>query len=88
SLINLKEILYAAEGTTFEIICNTKNIPCHKYGSKCVLHPVWQELKQKIDETLENHTLASLLGKNAELCACEILELETPYPKDPAQSSV
>lgn len=66
--INLKDILYAAEGDTFQIMCD--HSPLHPDPSvpsicstreNCSLHGVWQELRSAIDNLLEQKTLAHLL---------------------------
>lgn len=65
----LKEILYAAEGDTFEIICDYAPIhPDAQSPSACTdrdscgLHTVWQELRTAIDKLLDERTLAGLLA--------------------------
>jgi Rrf2 family iron-sulfur cluster assembly transcriptional regulator len=64
----LKEILYAAEGDTFQIICDYA--PIHPNDASpnqcatketCSLHGVWQDLRTAIDALLEQKTLADLL---------------------------
>lgn len=72
--ISLKDILYAAEGDTFEIICDYA--PLHPQGhegdccstkKQCSLHDVWQELRITIDTFLERKTLAELIKSDSEL---------------------
>jgi Rrf2 family protein len=65
--ITLKDILYAAEGDTFEIICDYAPIRPNKETpgrcstkDTCGLHGVWVELRSAIDELLEKKTLADL----------------------------
>lgn len=64
----LREILYAAEGDTFQIICDYA--PIHPNDTApnqcatketCSLHGVWQDLRTAIDALLEQKTLADLL---------------------------
>lgn len=66
--ITLKDILYAAEGDTFEIICDSA--PIHPDAespnrcadrNSCSLHGVWQDLRSAIDKLLEQRTLADLV---------------------------
>ncbi len=66
--VTLKEILYAAEGDTFEIICDYA--PIHPDASSpshcadkttCGLHAVWQDLRSAIDSLLEARTLADVM---------------------------
>ncbi len=66
---NLKDILYAAEGATFEIICHNSNSSdtCTKMTSGCSLKLVWHDLKRSVDKLLEETTLASLVKKQAEI---------------------
>ena len=86
--ISLKDILYAAEGNTFEIICDSNTIPCYKYDSNCVLQPVWRELKRKVDDVLESKSLASLVGSSGRVCSSPILEVENGFVKNPVTSSL
>jgi Rrf2 family iron-sulfur cluster assembly transcriptional regulator len=69
----LKEILYAAEGDTFQIICDYA--PIHPNADApnqcatketCSLHGVWQDLRTAIDALLEQKTLADLLTQPQE----------------------
>jgi Rrf2 family protein len=69
--ITLKDILYAVEGDTFQIICD--HHPLHPDAmhptlcatrESCGLHGVWQDLRAAIDKLLEERTLADLLNKN------------------------
>lgn len=62
---NLKDILYAAEGNTFEIICGSKNASdaCHGMGGGCSLKFVWQDLKDSVDALLGEKTLDVLVER-------------------------
>ncbi|RIL08293.1 MAG: hypothetical protein DCC75_09280 [Proteobacteria bacterium] len=64
SLINLKEILYAAEGDTFEVICESDPVYPHECSFKvdCGLKFVWRDLKGAVDTLLESRTLAQVLA--------------------------
>ena len=60
--ITLKDILRAAEGDTFEVICETKpinNTRCEP-GNFCSLRNVWTGLKGHIDSFLETKKLSEL----------------------------
>ncbi|MCB0353846.1 MAG: Rrf2 family transcriptional regulator [Bdellovibrionales bacterium] len=60
--ITLKEILYAAEGDTFEVICDSGPIYdglCNQ-GFVCALKDIWRDLKSSIDQFLDKQTLESL----------------------------
>jgi len=66
--ITLKDILYAVEGDTFQIICDYAPIHPEPTSSSscatkqtCSLHYVWQDLRAAIDKLLEQRTLADLL---------------------------
>jgi Rrf2 family iron-sulfur cluster assembly transcriptional regulator len=67
-LVTLRDILYATEGDTFQIICDHSPIHPSSSGSTqcstketCGLHTVWQELRGAIDKLLEERSLADLL---------------------------
>jgi Rrf2 family protein len=84
--ISLKDILYAVEGDTFQIICD--HSPLHPEMNEpnrcstretCSLHGVWQELRSAIDKLLEERTLEHLA--NAEVSAPELVQLITRQPQ-------
>ncbi len=58
----LKDILYAAEGKTFELICDTHPLAPGVCDAEtdCGLKAVWQDLRETIDLVLEKKTLASI----------------------------
>lgn len=61
--ITLRDILIAAEGDTFEIICETKPLNqerCSPTGT-CNLRPVWYGLRKHVDDFLTRFTLEDLL---------------------------
>jgi Rrf2 family iron-sulfur cluster assembly transcriptional regulator len=67
SAITLKEILYAAEGDTFEIICDYAPIrPSEMEPNQCStketcgLHTVWVDLRDAINKLLAERTLEAL----------------------------
>jgi Rrf2 family cysteine metabolism transcriptional repressor len=63
--ITLKDILSAAEGETFEMICDSKPInetKCAPTGL-CSLRDVWRDLKTEIDSFLESKRLSDLASK-------------------------
>ena len=69
---NLKDILYAVEGDTFQIICESAPIHPATDGSSrcstresCGLHTVWQELRLRIDDFFVSKNLAVLLTTEA-----------------------
>lgn len=73
--VNLREILAAAEGDTFEILCETNPVYGEACASDrpCVLKEFWVELKAAIDGVLEERTLEELLKRQKELVSGEPL---------------
>jgi len=76
SEITLLDIMKAAEGSTFDLMCETSpaypsvNGP-HECGGAhtgggCNLKEVWLEVRSAIDDVLTRRTLASLLKSNTE----------------------
>jgi Rrf2 family protein len=61
--ISLRDILVAAEGDTFEPMCDTKPIDKDKCSSTgaCGLRGVWYELREHIDSFLSARSLSDLL---------------------------
>jgi len=62
--ISLVDILRAAEGETFELICETNqldDVRCSPDGN-CSLRPIWQKLRLHIDSFLGGYTLHQLLS--------------------------
>lgn len=61
--VTLKDILYAAEGNTFELICDENPIreECSSANACCALQSVWKDLKHLIDNHLGSKTLAELV---------------------------
>ncbi|MGA1190734.1 MAG: RrF2 family transcriptional regulator [Bdellovibrionota bacterium] len=61
--INLRELLEASEGQTFEVICESKAPYGELCGKEhhCALSTLWHDLKLAIDQVLESRTLGSLL---------------------------
>ncbi len=58
--ITLKEIMDAAEGYTFQVICEVKTVPCVN-GADCALRALWYDLREAVDQVLEQRSLADLL---------------------------
>lgn len=60
--ITLRDILVAAEGDTFEIICDTRPINHERCCSStsCNLRLVWNELKSHVDSFLQVKTLEEI----------------------------
>lgn len=66
--LTMKDILTAAEGTTFELICK-ENPLFDSCGAEahCSVRHVWQELKTTVDSALERMTLASIISKSGSI---------------------
>lgn len=74
SEINLKDILYASEGDTFQILCDSSPLHPNPISpglcatqETCSLHAVWQELRSAIDSLLEQKSLAYLVEQQEKL---------------------
>lgn len=66
--ISVANILTAAEGDTFEVICETKPIDSERCGSDtpCSLRNLWVDLKDHINEFLTAKTLEELIAPQNE----------------------
>lgn len=64
----LKDILYAAEGATFEVLCDGNGIyeGCSTAQS-CGLQGVWRELQSSIDDLLEGKNLRDLVATHVQI---------------------
>jgi Rrf2 family iron-sulfur cluster assembly transcriptional regulator len=60
--INLKQILMAVEGGTFEVICDV-NKSCPRRNSSCKLSPIWRSLQNEVNRFLEGKTLKDIVAK-------------------------
>ena len=60
--ITLKEIMHAAEGNTFEVICETKPLTSDRClpDSACGLKAVWYDLRDHLHVFLESKSLREL----------------------------
>jgi Rrf2 family protein len=74
----LRDILCAAEGDTFEIICESRSSGANACSRRsfCGLKFVWQDLRSAINQVLEERTLATILklqaGSGAKaFCSCD-----------------
>ena len=78
--VSLKDILYAAEGDTFEVICDTNPIhgeKCAEITSPCGLQSVWRELKVAVDTLLAGRSLASVISQSAQNPTDTIVQIHT-----------
>ncbi len=60
--INLKDIVEALEGSTFEVFCapkRRKNIVCTHF-SLCKLKPIWYKTQKTLDELYQGITLEAI----------------------------
>ena len=64
--INLRDILVAAEGDTFEVMCDKNSIfeDCSNAQGACSLKAVWHELRETIDSYLVSKTLEELASED------------------------
>jgi Rrf2 family protein len=63
--ISLKDILYAAEGSTFEVVCEESPVQSTCGLEGCGLSQIWYELRERIDELLAARSLADLVALDA-----------------------
>ncbi len=75
--ISLKDILVAAEGDTFEPLCENKPIDKDRCSSEstCGLRGVWYELRTHIDSFLESRSLKDLVDSDN---ASELVSISKP----------
>ena len=61
--IRLHDIMQAVDDTSWELGCNGKD---DKYclGTECRLHGIWNEIADKLHNTLQEYTLAYIFEKN------------------------
>jgi Rrf2 family transcriptional regulator, iron-sulfur cluster assembly transcription factor len=63
--ITLQDIFIAAEGDTFEIICESKPFDMALCTTEtCFLKPIWKDLKKCVDSYLSQFTLRDLVIRN------------------------
>jgi Rrf2 family protein len=69
--VSVKDVLDASEHGTFEINCERHLVSADRCSTEtpCTIRPVWQLLKQRIDDTLASIHLADLLGDEADVRA-------------------
>ncbi|RMG44534.1 MAG: Rrf2 family transcriptional regulator [Candidatus Dadabacteria bacterium] len=85
--ISLFDILKAAEGDTFEVICDHEAVyPEHCASASCSLKPIWYELKEQINSFLEKKSLAEML-KSHSLFPGEMNNDSNPEKIEQASSS-
>lgn len=73
--INLRQVLQAAEGETFNLHCESNPVYPGACPSDltCTLGNVWRELKIAIDSALEKHTLQKLISTQKTVAPSEQL---------------
>jgi len=72
--ITLRDILLAAEGETFELICKSKPISFDRCAPDrpCYLRNVWHNLQTHVDVYLKQITLATIIMRSADTMAAAI----------------
>lgn len=78
--ISLKDILYAAEGDTFEVICDTNPVhgeKCAEMTHPCGLQAVWRELKLAVDTLLASRSLASVITQTSQPATDTVVQIHS-----------
>jgi Rrf2 family protein len=67
--ISIRNIVEAAEGSTFEVNCEAHPVNDHRCDpmADCSIRPVWRMLKQRIDDALDGVSLDDLLSSEVEV---------------------
>jgi Rrf2 family protein len=67
--VTVKDVLDASEHGTFEVNCERHLVSADRcsHDAECSIRPVWQLLRQRIDETLASIRLADLMASEAEV---------------------
>ncbi|MCC3145350.1 Rrf2 family transcriptional regulator [Halanaerobium sp. Z-7514] len=60
--ITVAEILTALEGPVVPVDCVVEENFCN-YVDRCVMHGLWEEMAEAVNEIIENTTLADLLAR-------------------------
>lgn len=71
--ITLLDILIAAEGDSFEVICESKPIDAERcaVGHRCTLRPIWFDLRTHINTFLRSRTLHALAFEDSQASGLE-----------------
>ena len=88
--ITLKDILYAAEGATFEVICETNSIfpDCSNQDAvRCGLHDIWYELKDCVDTFLGAKYLSDLIARDEALSQNQLVHINETQGDSKAETS-
>lgn len=89
--VTVRDIIEATEGTTFEVNCETHPVGderCDEHQS-CSIRPVWQALRERIDELLAEIRLSDLVRQDEDEMT-ELIEVtwgpreESPAAPEPA----
>ena len=73
--VSIHDIIKAAEGCTFEVICDVRPIypeRCYDPNIVCHLRDFWRELQSRVNEFLSNRQLADLLNHNPPRSSAEV----------------
>lgn len=60
--ITVGDIIRVLEGNIVPVKCGNNDERCERLN-QCVVHEVWEELTEKINEVVDSHTLAELKEK-------------------------
>lgn len=89
--VTVRDIIEATEGTTFEVNCETHPVGderCDEHQS-CSIRPVWQALRERIDELLAEIRLSDLVREDEDAMT-ELIEVtwgekeQSPAAPEPA----
>lgn len=67
--VTVKDVMEAAEHTTFEVNCDLHPVDPHRCSpdASCSIRPVWRMLQRRINEVLGGITLADLTHEESEV---------------------
>jgi len=67
--VTVKDVMEAAEHTTFEVNCDLHPVDPHRCSpdASCSIRPVWRMLQRRINEVLAGITLADLTHEESEV---------------------
>ena len=65
--ITVAEVMRVLEGTLAPVDCTLENGNGCSFINKCVTHEIWMEIKEKIEEVVENKTLQDLKERAIEI---------------------
>jgi len=80
--ITLLDILVAAEGDSFELICQSRPLSETRCAPEapCTLRPVWYGLREHVNQYLKDYTLAGILEQFS--CASGLVQISNNSKQD------